>query len=97
MTEILKQPQYQPMVVEDQIISIYAGVNGYLDDIPLNEVSHFEHDFLKFMKANYAEIPKAIREKRVIDSDTEAGLKNAIKEFKDTFATYEKTNLEAAR
>jgi F-type H+-transporting ATPase subunit alpha len=97
MTEILKQPQYQPMVVEEQVISIYAGVNGYLDDIPADEVAHFEHDLLKFLKSNYAEIPKAIREKRTIDNEIEAALKNAIKEFKDTFATYEKQDLQAAR
>lgn len=97
MTEILKQPQYQPVLVEEQILTIYAGVNGYLDDVPAAEVVHFEQDFIKFMKANYAEIGKGIREKKVIDAGTETALKEAIKEFKDTFAAYDKTNLQAAR
>ena len=97
MTELLKQPQYQPMTVDEQIISIYAGVKGYLDDIPADQVGHFERDLLKFVKSNYAEIPKAILEKKAIDSETETALKTAIKEFKDTFASYDKTNLQAAR
>ncbi|MDR3562521.1 MAG: F0F1 ATP synthase subunit alpha [Negativicutes bacterium] len=97
MVELLKQPQYQPMLVDEQIIAIYAGVNGYLDEIPTDQVGHFERDLIKFVKSNYAEIPKAIREKKALDSETEASLKNAIKEFKDTFASYDKTNLQAAR
>ena len=96
MTEILKQPQYQPVPVEEQILTIYAGVNGYLDNIPADQVVHFEADFIKFMKANYAEIGKSIREKKTIDKDTEAALKEAIKEFKDTFAAYDKANTQAA-
>jgi F-type H+-transporting ATPase subunit alpha len=97
MTEILKQPQYQPIPVEEQVITIYTGVNGYLDDIPMEKIDRFETDFMKFIKSNYTEIVKSIREKKVLDNDTEAALKDAIKEFKDTFASYEKTNLEAAR
>ncbi len=96
MTEILKQPQYQPIPVEEQIVTIYAGVNGYLDDVGADEVVRFEADLLKFMKANYAEIVKGIREKKVIDPEIEAALKDAIKEFKDTFIMDDKTNLQAA-
>jgi F-type H+-transporting ATPase subunit alpha len=86
MMEILKQPQYSPYPVEEQIISIYAGIHGHLDDVAIDEVVRFEHDFLKFLKANYAELGKTIREKKVIDGDTETALKKAIAEFKDTFA-----------
>jgi len=96
MTEILKQPQYAPLPVEEQVLAIYAGVNGYLDSVPVDEVVRFEQDFIKFVKANYAEIGKAIREKKVIDSETEAALKGALKEFKDTFAAYDKTSAQAA-
>lgn len=96
MTEILKQPQYQPIPVEEQIVTIYAGVNGYLDEVNAEDVVRFEADLLKFMKANYAEIVKGIREKKVIDPQIEAALKDAIKEFKDTFITDDKTNLQAA-
>lgn len=96
MTEILKQPQYQPIPVEEQIVTIYAGVNGYLDDVNADDVVRFEAGLLKFMKANYAEIVKGIREKKVIDPQIEAALKDAIKEFKDTFITDDKTNLQTA-
>ncbi|HWQ61194.1 MAG TPA: F0F1 ATP synthase subunit alpha [Negativicutes bacterium] len=95
MTEILKQPQYEPISVEEQVLTIYAGVNGYLDNIPTDQVVHYEQDFIKFMKANYAEIGKSIREKKVIDKETEAALKEAVKEFNDTFAAYDKPGAQA--
>lgn len=97
MTEILKQPQYEPVAVEEQIMMIYVGVNGFLDDVPADEVVHFERDLIKFMRANYAEIGKAIREKKVLDAATETALKEAIKEFKDTFVAYDKASSQAAR
>ncbi len=92
MMEILKQPQYVPMSVEDQVMVIYTGINGYLDDVPIEDVTKFEQDFLKFMRSNYAEVAKTIREKKTIDAETEAALKKSIKEFKDTFV-----KVEAAR
>lgn len=92
MMEILKQPQYVPMPVEEQVMSIYAGINGYLDDVPIEDVTKFEQDLIKFMRSNYAEVAKSIREKKTIDAETEAALKKAIKEFKDTFV-----KVEAAR
>ncbi|WP_371372243.1 F0F1 ATP synthase subunit alpha [Sporomusa aerivorans] len=92
MMEILKQPQYVPMSVEEQVMVIYAGINGYLDDVAIEDVTKFEQDLLKFMRGNYAEVAKTIREKKTIDAETEAALKKAIKEFKDTFV-----KVEAAR
>lgn len=92
MMEILKQPQYVPMPVEEQVMSIYCGINGYLDNVPIEDVTKFEQDFLKFMRSNYAEIAKAIRDKKNLDAETETALKKAIKEFKDTFV-----KVEAAR
>ena len=89
MMEILKQPQYVPMAVEEQVMVIYAGINGYLDDVAIDDVTKFEQDLLKFMKSNYAEVAKTIREKKTIDSETEAALKKAIQEFKDTFVKAE--------
>lgn len=86
--EVLKQAQYSPMAIEDQVMVIYTAANGYLDDIEVAQVVKFEQDYLKFLRANYAEIGKSIREKKVLDSETETALKKAIKEFKDTFATY---------
>lgn len=91
-TEVLKQPQYHPMPVEEQVMVIYTAVNGYLDDQPIAAVQKFEDDFLKFMRANYAEIGKSIREKRQIDQNTEQALKKAIQEFKDTFVSIDQNN-----
>jgi F-type H+-transporting ATPase subunit alpha len=85
--EVLKQPQYDPMPVEEQVMVIYTAINGYIDDVALDDVMKFEQDFLKFMRSNYAEIAKGIRERKIIDAETETALKNAIKEFKDTFTT----------
>jgi F-type H+-transporting ATPase subunit alpha len=87
LTELLKQPQYSPLPVDEQVMSIYAGVKGYLDSVPSHEVPQFEADFLKFMRVSYAEIGKTIREKKTLDSATEALLIKAIKEFQDTFTT----------
>jgi len=77
VTELLKQPQYVPMPVEEQVITIYTGINGYLDTVPIEETVHFEQEFLKFMRSNYAEIIKSIKERKVIDQDTEEALKKS--------------------
>jgi F-type H+-transporting ATPase subunit alpha len=83
--EVLKQPQYRPVPVEEQVMAIYVVINGYVDDVAVEHVTAFEEDFLKFMRTNYAEVGKAIVEKKVLDKDTEAALQKAIKDFKDTF------------
>lgn len=90
-TEVLKQAQYSPLVVEEQVMVIFTAVNGYLDDLAIEDVTKFEQDFLKFMRANYAEIGKTIREKKAIDSVTEEALRKAIKECKDTFVSYDQS------
>ena len=90
-TEVLKQAQYSPLVVEEQVMVIFTAVNGYLDDLAIEDVTKFEQDFLKFMRANYAEIGKTIREKKAIDSVTEESLRKAIKECKDTFVSYDQS------
>ena len=89
MVETLKQPQYSPRAVEDQVVIIYVSTNGHLDDVPSNHVVKFESDFLKFMRSNYAEVSKAIREKKAIDNEIETSLQKAIKEFKGTFVSYQ--------
>lgn len=86
MTEILKQGQYVPMAVEEQVIAIYIGINGFVDDVALDQVTKFENDFLQFMRNTYPEVAKTIREKKVLDKDTEAAIKKAVAEFKDTFS-----------
>lgn len=87
MTEILKQGQYQPLPVAQQVLSIFVAVNGFLDDIPVENITTFESSFLKFMQTSYPEIAKTITEKKVVDEATEAALKKAILEFKDTFVS----------
>jgi len=85
MVEILKQGRYVPVPVEKQIVIIYAGVNGYLDDIPVDRVCQFEADILQFIEGNYPEIYRKIREEKILSKGTEAALKKAIEEFKITF------------
>src|SRR3989337_1660898 len=73
LVELLKQPQYAPVSVEEQVMSIFAGINGYLDDIAVDKVKTFDKEFLKFMKEK-------------LDQEVTHKLENAIKEFKQTFA-----------
>jgi F-type H+-transporting ATPase subunit alpha len=94
--EILKQPQYVPMPVEEQVMVIYLAVNGYLDDVNVDTLAKFEQDYLKFIRSNYAEIAKSISEKKALTADIEPVLQKAIKEFKDTFATFEKNGEQSA-
>lgn len=84
MVEVLKQPQYQPMVVEEQIMIIFAGVKGYLDDLPVEKIHQFESDFLEFMRVSHPEIGKEIAGKKTISEELEASLGKAIEEFKKT-------------
>ena len=85
-TEILKQPQYSPLPVEEQVLSLYVAVNGYTDDVAVTDITKFEADFLKFMRVSYPEVAKTIREKKALSAETEASLKKAIAEFKETFS-----------
>jgi F-type H+-transporting ATPase subunit alpha len=85
-TEILKQGQYQPMSMEEQVVSIYSAVNGYLDELPKDKVLEFETDFLKFMRSAYADVLNNIKSTGKMDDATEEKLQKAITEFKSTFA-----------
>ncbi len=86
LTELLKQPQFSPMPVEEQVISIYAGVRGYLDKIPVNKVGAFEQGLLRSLKAKNGEILEAIRKDKQLTPDTEAKLKAALDAFAASFA-----------
>jgi F-type H+-transporting ATPase subunit alpha len=85
MVELLKQPQYQPMPVEDQIIVIFAGTSGYLDGIPVSAIQRFEREFLAFVHDKYPEVPEYIRREKEIDAVTQDALEKAVKEFKEQF------------
>ena len=85
LVELLKQPQYSPLPMEEQVVSIYAGVNGYLDAIDVNKISRFENDLMSLIKGNYKDILKSIRDEQSLSDKTEEKLKKAIEEFMKTF------------
>ena len=85
MTELLKQPQYSPLPVEKQVISLYAGTNGYIDDIPVADVNRFEAELFKYMDMNAPEVAKDIIANKKITDTNEEALKAALAEFKKTF------------
>jgi len=85
MVELLKQGQFQPMPVEKQVISIFAGTNGYLDDLPVAAVRRFEDELLAFVDKNYAELPHNIRTSKAISDDDSKKLHEAVKAFKAQF------------
>ena len=85
LVEILKQPAHQPLPVEKQVVIIYAGTRGYLDDIPVKAVRQFEEELYPFIETKYPQIFENIRSKKQIDADTEELLKKALEEFKAQF------------
>ena len=85
MVELLKQDQYVPMPVEQQVISIFTGTNGYLDDLPVGAVRRFEGEFLAFIAKSYPEVPHNIRTSKVISDADSARLHEAAKQFKTSF------------
>src|SRR6476646_8790354 len=86
LTELLKQPQFSPMKVEEQVVVIYAGVNGYLDPIAVKDVQRFEAELLRFMRAEHQDILDDIRDKREISKETGDKLKAAVDKFARAFA-----------
>ncbi len=85
MVEILKQDQYQPMPVEEQIAIIFAGVNGYLDDLPVEACRRFETEYLQYLRSSHPDILQEIREKKEISPELEEKMKKALEEFKKVF------------
>ncbi|HEY1915305.1 MAG TPA: F0F1 ATP synthase subunit alpha [Streptosporangiaceae bacterium] len=87
LVELLKQPQYTPFPVENQVVSIWAGTNGYLDDVPVEDVGRFESEFLDYMKRSHGGVLDSIRETGQLSDDAVSGLKDAVEEFKKGFET----------
>ncbi len=85
MVEILKQGQYSPLPVEKQIAIIYAGTNGVLDDLPLDQIRAFELELYRFLENAHPAILTTIKEKKAIDDDLKGKLNSAIQEFKSRF------------
>ncbi len=82
IVEILKQPQYKPLTVEQEVVILYAVTNKYLDDIELDKISEFESDLFEFMDKNQPGILATIKDTGVLDSDTEGKLRSALDSFK---------------
>jgi len=85
LTELLKQPQYAPMPVEEQVVSIFAGVNGFLDPLPVNAVTRFEEGLLSHIRANHQPLLEDIRAKQELTGETPDALKAAIGDYAKTF------------
>jgi F-type H+-transporting ATPase subunit alpha len=87
LVELLKQPQYAPLPVERQVVAVWAGNSGYLDDVPVEDIRRFESDFLDTVGRQHAGVYDAIRETRELSDDTAQALKDAIEEFRRGFET----------
>jgi F-type H+/Na+-transporting ATPase subunit alpha len=87
LVELLKQPQYSPLPVARQVVSVWAGTAGYLDDVPVEDIGRFEDEFLDYLQRSHAGIYDAIRETGQMSDDTTTALKDAIEEFRGTFET----------
>jgi len=87
LVELLKQPQYKPFPVEEQVVSIWAGGSGHLDDVPVEDIGRFETDFLDYLRRSHAGILQTIRESQTLSEDTVTALKDAIGEFRKGFET----------
>ncbi len=85
LVEILKQPQYAPMPVEDQIMIIYAAVNGFLDDVPVKEVRQFEHELHGFMRTQHPEVGQTVRSSGKLDDELIEQLKAGLDAFKEQY------------
>jgi F-type H+-transporting ATPase subunit alpha len=86
LTELLKQPQYQPMPVEEQVASIFAGTQGFIDAIEVGAVTRYEAALLSYLRSEHGDILKTIRDTKALDDDTAKKLKDALTEFGKTFA-----------
>ncbi len=87
LVEVLKQPQYQPLSVEKQVLIIYAGGNGYLDAVATADVRKYEDELLRFMEARYGSTMKELSDKKAIDDTLKVAIEGALKEFAKQFAS----------
>ncbi|XSG75126.1 F0F1 ATP synthase subunit alpha [Herpetosiphon llansteffanensis] len=84
LSELLKQPQYQPIALEDQVIILWVAGNGFLDDVPVARINDFKRDFWQFIHSSYAEVGRSIANDKVLSEATIANLRKAVTEFKQT-------------
>ena len=81
LTELLKQPQYSPLPVEEQVVSIFSGVRGFLDDVPITDINSFEQSLLTLVRDKHSDVLNIIRSEGEISDSTEKKLIEIIKEF----------------
>ncbi|PPS91810.1 ATP synthase F0F1 subunit alpha, partial [Thermobifida fusca] len=93
LMELLKQGQYSPFPMEEEVVSIWAGTTGHLDDVPVEDIRRFESEFLTYLRREHSKILDVIRETEDFGDDTAEALTDAIKEFKKTFQTSDGTIL----
>src|SRR5439155_17396614 len=85
--ELLKQPQYRPMPVEEQVVSIWVLANGFTDDLPVADVRRFESELHEFLRDRHGDLYEHIRERGTLSDEIEDGLRKAVEEFKGQFST----------
>ncbi|HVE02638.1 MAG TPA: F0F1 ATP synthase subunit alpha [Rhizomicrobium sp.] len=86
LQELLKQPQFSPLAVEEQVVSIFAGVNGYLDKLALNQIARFEAELLRLMRSKHADVLDTIRTQKTLTPELEGRLREIMDGFAGTFA-----------
>jgi F-type H+-transporting ATPase subunit alpha len=90
LVEVLKQPQYSPLPVEKQVVIVYAGTNGMLDDLPVEQVRQFETELHAFLDSTHGALLQAIREKKALDDQLKGQVNAVLKEFKERFVSKHK-------
>ncbi len=84
MVELLKQPQFKPMPVDQEVMVIYAGTQGFLDDVPVNRVQEFQNSFLQYVDTSHAGLRESLAAKKELTPEIEGQLKQALTDFKST-------------
>jgi F-type H+-transporting ATPase subunit alpha len=85
LRELLKQPQFSPLPVADQVAIIYGGINGYLDDIPVEKITAFAKGLRDYLRTNQAAYVETVQTKKILDDEAETILKKALLDYKQTF------------
>ena len=86
LTELLKQKQFSPISTNEQVVLLFAGVNGYMDDVAVSQIGNFEEGLLNHIRENYAHVLETILATKSLDEDTEEALKAAVEEFSSNFS-----------
>jgi F-type H+-transporting ATPase subunit alpha len=82
LVELLKQPQFRPMTVEQEVMVIFAGTQGFLDDVPINRIQQFQTDLLAYISASWSQLAATLGQKKELTADLEKQLRQALADFK---------------